>query len=48
MARTPAWKGELEQRQWLDLYLPADSFKPFLEEEQGNVRKLLTEAALVK
>jgi putative tricarboxylic transport membrane protein len=48
MARTPAWKGELEQRQWLDLYLPAEAFKPFLEEEQRNVRGLLTEAALVK
>jgi putative tricarboxylic transport membrane protein len=48
MARSAAWKSELEQRQWLDLYLPADAFKPFLEEEQRNVRGLLTEAALVK
>jgi putative tricarboxylic transport membrane protein len=48
MAQSPTWRQAIEQRQWLDLYLPADTFKPFLEEEQGNVRALLTEAALVK
>jgi putative tricarboxylic transport membrane protein len=48
MVQTPAWKGVLAQRQWLDLYLPAAAFKPFLDEEQRNVRELLTEAALVK
>jgi putative tricarboxylic transport membrane protein len=48
MAQSPTWRQAIEQRQWLDLYLPADAFKPFLEEEQGNVRALLTEAALVK
>jgi putative tricarboxylic transport membrane protein len=47
MARSAAWKRELEQRQWLDLYLSAADFGPFLEEERRNVRALLTEAALV-
>jgi putative tricarboxylic transport membrane protein len=48
MTRSPAWQQAIAQRQWLDLHLPADPFKSFLDEEQANVRKLLSEAALVK
>lgn len=48
MVQTPAWKNTLAQRRWLDLYQPADAFKPFLAEEQRNARQLLNEAALVQ
>jgi putative tricarboxylic transport membrane protein len=45
MVRAPAWKKALEQRRWQDLYQPAGAF---LGEEQRNVRRLLSEAALVQ
>jgi putative tricarboxylic transport membrane protein len=48
MAASPTWQAALAERRWQDLYLPADAFKTFLDEERRQVRTLLTQARLVE
>jgi putative tricarboxylic transport membrane protein len=31
--KTPVWKDKAAKLEWIDMYLPADSFKPFLDAE---------------
>lgn len=48
MAGSPTWKAALEQLHWQDLYLPAEPFGAFLEEEQRRVGELLSQAGLAR
>ena len=36
-----AWRDALTRHDWMDLYLPADAFEPFLEREQTRVESII-------
>jgi putative tricarboxylic transport membrane protein len=46
MVKSAAWKKLLEQREWVDLYLPSDPFTAFVKEEQARIGALLKELGL--
>jgi putative tricarboxylic transport membrane protein len=48
MVESEAWQGILEERGWLDLYMPPDEFAQFLEEDRQQVETVLTEIGLVQ
>ena len=39
MARSPAWKAILEEKQWTDAYLAGPAFDEFLRSEQARVER---------
>jgi len=43
MVKSDAWKKMLDQREWVDLYMPAAEFTAFVKEEQTRVSALLTD-----
>ena len=46
MAKSEAWRKMLEQREWVDLYLPSEAFTAFVKEEQVRIGALLKELGL--
>jgi putative tricarboxylic transport membrane protein len=46
MVKSDAWKKMLDQREWVDLYMPAAEFTAFLKEEQARVSALLKDLGL--
>jgi putative tricarboxylic transport membrane protein len=46
MVQSAAWKKLLEQREWVDLYLPSDKFSAFVKEEQTRILALLKDLGL--
>ena len=47
LAKSPAWKAEMEKRGWVDTYLPPAEFGAFLKEEKARVEGALKEVGLV-
>ncbi|HYO30410.1 MAG TPA: tripartite tricarboxylate transporter substrate-binding protein, partial [Thermomicrobiales bacterium] len=47
MVQSPAWKDTLQKRGWLDLYLPAEPFAAFLQEDRAKVATTLKDVGLV-
>jgi putative tricarboxylic transport membrane protein len=48
MAKSETWQGILENRNWMDTYLPGDEFAAFLEEERQRVEGVLRDIGLVQ
>ncbi|HET6469164.1 MAG TPA: tripartite tricarboxylate transporter substrate binding protein, partial [Geminicoccaceae bacterium] len=48
MVETPAWQEVLEQRDWIDMYLPPEEFAAFLEEDRATVETTLKDIGLVQ
>jgi putative tricarboxylic transport membrane protein len=48
MVTSEAWQGILEERGWLDLYMPPDEFAQFLEQDQEQVATVLKDIGLVQ
>lgn len=48
MARSPAWKDVLKNRQWIDLYQGPDEFAAFLKVDRARVETVLREVGLVR
>jgi putative tricarboxylic transport membrane protein len=46
MVQSDAWKKLLREREWIDLYLPADQFAAFLKEENVRLTALMKEIGL--
>ena len=46
MAASQAWKDTVAQRQWTDLYQPADEFAAFLKEDRVVMQGILTDLGL--
>jgi putative tricarboxylic transport membrane protein len=41
MVKSEEWQTEAKNRKWLDLYLPADEFKPVLEEDVKRIKTVM-------
>lgn len=41
MVASSEWKSEAKNRSWVDLYLPADKFKPVLADEVARIRSVM-------
>jgi putative tricarboxylic transport membrane protein len=48
MVESESWQTTLEQRGWLDLYLPPDEFAQFLEQDSQQVETTLKDIGLVQ
>jgi putative tricarboxylic transport membrane protein len=48
MARSKEWKSILEKDGWIDLFMPGDEFKAYIESEQKTVNALVNNLGLVK
>ena len=48
MVTSQAWKDTVAQRQWTDLYLPAEAFAKFLAEDRVVMQDILTELGMTK
>jgi putative tricarboxylic transport membrane protein len=46
MVKSEAWKKMLDQREWVDLYMPSAEFTAFVKEEQTRVSALLKDLGL--
>jgi putative tricarboxylic transport membrane protein len=46
MVQSAPWKKLLQEREWVDLYMPSDQFTAFLEDEQTRISSLLKELGL--
>jgi putative tricarboxylic transport membrane protein len=46
MVRSAPWKKLLQEREWVDLYMPSDQFTAFLKDEQTRISTLLKELGL--
>ena len=44
----PGWKTQLQQNQWVDLYLAGDAFAAYVADENARVAKVLTGLGLIK
>ena len=47
MVQSALWRKLLQEREWVDLYMPSDQFTAFLKEEQTRISSLLKELGLV-
>jgi putative tricarboxylic transport membrane protein len=47
MVQSAAWKEILEERGWVDLYLPSDQFAAFLDEERPRIEGILKDTGLI-
>ncbi len=47
MARSPAWRTQVEDRGWLDLYQGADDFAAFLKVDRARVEAVLRDVGLI-
>jgi putative tricarboxylic transport membrane protein len=48
MAKSAAWQSIVQERAWLDLYLPPDEFAQFLEQDRAQVETVLKDIGLVQ
>jgi putative tricarboxylic transport membrane protein len=48
MVESETWQSTLQERNWLDLYLPPDEFEQFLEADTQQVETVLKEIGLVQ
>ena len=48
MHNSPEWKAAVEQNNFIDAYLPADQFAPFLEQENERVATVLRDLGLTQ
>ena len=48
MVESAAWQGILEERGWLNLYMPPDEFAQFLQKDQEQVEAVLKDIGLVQ
>jgi putative tricarboxylic transport membrane protein len=48
MVTSQAWKDAVAQRQWTDLYQPADEFAAFLKENRVVMQGILTDLGLAQ
>jgi putative tricarboxylic transport membrane protein len=48
MVESQAWKDTVKQRQWTDLYQPADEFAAFLKEDRVVMQGILTDLGLAQ
>ena len=48
MVESEAWQGILEERGWLDLYMPPDEFAQFVQEDQEQIETVLKDIGLVQ
>ena len=46
MVKSDQWKKLVHEREWVDLYMPADPFTAFLKEEQTRLTALLKELGI--
>ena len=46
MVQSAPWKKLLEEREWVDLYMPSDQFTAFLNDEQTRISALLKDLGL--
>jgi putative tricarboxylic transport membrane protein len=46
MVQGETWKKLVAQREWVDLYMPADAFAAFVKDEQTRVAALLKDLGL--
>jgi putative tricarboxylic transport membrane protein len=46
MVQSPGWKKLLEEREWVDLYMPSDQFAAFLRDEQTRISALMKDLGL--
>ena len=42
----PSWKKLLQEREWVDLYMPSAQFGTFIKEEQARITAILKELGL--
>ena len=47
MVKSDAWKEELKNRGWIDLYQPEEEFKAFLQQDAATVEAILKDIGLV-
>jgi putative tricarboxylic transport membrane protein len=48
MAKSAAWKAELEKKQWLGIYLPASEFTTYVAAESKAIEGILTKLGIAK
>jgi putative tricarboxylic transport membrane protein len=48
MVQSEAWKKIVQQREWVDLYLPSDQFAAFLKDEQARISGILKDTGLMQ
>ena len=46
MVQSPVWKKLVEEREWVDLYMPSDQFAAFLKDEQTRISALMKDLGL--
>ncbi len=46
LVQSDRWKKLLQEREWVDLYMPSDQFTTFLKDEQTRISALLKELGL--
>jgi putative tricarboxylic transport membrane protein len=40
VVQSAPWKKLLQEREWVDLYMPSDQFTAFIKEEQSRISSL--------
>lgn len=48
MVQSDSWKRILDERKWVNTYLPGDAFAKFIAEDQKRIKAVLTDVGLVK
>lgn len=48
MVKSQAWQDVIAERQWTDLYMPADEFATFVAEDREVMQTILTDLGLAK
>jgi putative tricarboxylic transport membrane protein len=46
LVQSPSWKKLLQEREWVDLYMPSAPFGGFIKEEQARITAILKELGL--
>lgn len=46
LVQTAAWKKILQDREWVDLYMPSEKFSAFIKEEQIRISSILKELGI--
>jgi putative tricarboxylic transport membrane protein len=46
MVQSPVWKKLVQEREWVDLYMPSDQFAAFLKDEQTRISALMRDLGL--
>lgn len=46
MVQSASWKKLVQEREWVDLYMPSDQFSAFIKEEQSRISSILKELGI--